>query len=235
MAFEQFLKRPPFGTQDYLAMLRKLLPKGPIWGFFSAVTEGLVYDTTSQESAWFDCESGSDDITINDTVSSAEEWASTPLGIFLSVIASELERFNIRCYDLVREMVPGLAIEMLPEWYYITVRDEYEAALVGDSQTDQQVLAHGKIFDEAQAATADWFESYGETLGFDITVNENPQSATPFICGVGRCGADRLGGRGAFSIIEITVNDAQPWANLELMQALFDRVKPAHVVITWLY
>lgn len=233
MAFEQFLKRPPFTVSDFLHMLRKLLPKGEIWGFFSTDLGDVVYDTYSEEEMWYDCELGGSEITIIDTVTGGEVWASSPFGIFWSVIASELARLQQRGYDLVREMVPGLSTEMLPEWYYLTVRDEYEAALVGDDIQSQQALAQGKIFDEAQAATALWFESYGETLGFDITVNEAPESATPFIVGEGRCG-ERLGGRGSYSIVEITVNGSEPGANLDLMKNLFDRVKPAHVVIVWL-
>lgn len=231
--FEQFLKRPPFDTSDYLAMLRKLLPKGPIWGYFATALDDIVYDTSAQEEQWIDSYTAGDPDTINDSILNGESWASSPFGIFWSVIASELERLCIRSYDLVKECVPGLSVEMLSEWYYITVRDEYEAALVGDDLDAQRALAHGKIFAESQAATAAWFESYGELLGFDITVDETPESSTPFIDGVSRCG-QRLGGRGSFSIVEITVNSSQPGANLPLMQSLFDRVKPAHVVIVWL-
>ena len=231
--FDQFLQRPPFETSDYLAMIRKLLPKGQIWGYFATSLDDLVYDTASPGEQWDDAITASGDDTINDSILNGESWASSPFGVFWSVIASELERLSIRSYDLVRECIPGLSVEMLPDWYEITIRGEYEAALVGDDQDSQRALAHGKIFAESQAATAAWFEDYGELLGFDITVNEDPISSTPFIDGVSRCG-QRLGGRGSFSIIEITVNSSEPGANLTLMQALFDRAKPAHVVIVWL-
>lgn len=231
MAFEQFLKKPRYSAEQYLHMLRKLLPNGRPWGLFAGNTDDVIYDTFAQEEVIQDSYSSSE--LIYDTFEGVQNAASTPFGIWLSVLASEFERLEIRAYDLVREMVPGLSSEMLPEWYYLTVRDEYEAALVGDDINSQRVLAHGKIFDESQVTTANWFEDYGETLGFDLTVNESPYYATPFIVGIGRCG-ERLGSPGARSIVEITVNGSDPGANYELMQALFARAKPAHVFIVWI-
>jgi uncharacterized protein YmfQ (DUF2313 family) len=233
MTFDRYRKRPPFSTGHFLHMLRKLLPKGSIWGYTSGALEDLVFDTYTDEALWLNCPSDVGITTYQNNTNATQIWASSPFGIFWSVIASELKRLQDRAYDLVREMVPGLATEMLPEWYEITVRDAYEVALVGDDPDKKRALAHGKIFNEAQSATASWFEEYGATLGFDITVNETPQASSPFVCGVSRCG-QRLGGRGSFSIVEITVNSAEPDANLELMQGLFDNAKPAHVVIVWL-
>lgn len=248
MSFTEFLKRPLHTAENYLDMLRKLLPRGPLWGFFISSTEDAIQDTYADEPVYDDVISAADEDTINDTISGSFDYASSTLGKFLSVIAAELERFEQRAYDLQREYVPGLSVELLDEWFEQTVRDEYERALCGDDDDAKRRLAHGKIYNEAQPATAQFFIDYAATLGFVITVNENPTYSNPFIMsseypnfskmGVAtdpsaQPDVKRMGGRGAFSIVEMTVVSGT--GNIQLMQELFDKTKPAHVVIVWFF
>lgn len=247
--FEQFEKRSRHDGIDYLKMIRKLLPPGSIWGFFVAGLEDVVYDSFGSDPEWEDDPASGTET--NDDIGAGYSYASSILGRYLSVMGEELARLENRAYELVNESVPGLANELLPEWMERTIRDDTERELVEGNDDDKRALAHGKTYDEAKVANAEFFEDYAETLGFDVTVNETPSASIPFICNVSgvsgssRCGSDpavtghavgpdshRMGGRGAFSIIEITVNSGT--GNLDLMKRLFDKAKPAHVVIVWL-
>jgi uncharacterized protein YmfQ (DUF2313 family) len=238
--FEEFIKRAKHDWFDYLHMLRKLLPKGEIWGWHIFREGEVLYDTFDPYPKVNDSTSVTDRIL--DTIQTPTDLSSTELGLFCSVPASELARLEERAYDLISESVPGLSNEMLDEWYEQTVADASEQALVGDDDDSKRQLAHAKVFRASQTANAQYFIDYAETLGFTITVNENPQASNPFICGVSKMGlvADpvtgpdihAMGGRGAFSVVEFTVTAGD--GNYELMQELFRKDKPAHVVIVWI-
>lgn len=240
--FEQYRKRRKHDELEYLHMLRKLLPKGKLFGFNIGTLDEVIYDTFDSGYDTINDDDSSTDI-INDSAGGSIDYASTTLGKFLSVIGAELARLEDRACDLLNESVPGLSVELTDEWYEQTLRDEVEEGLVADDDEYKKALAHGKIYNESQAATAQFFIDYADTLGFVILVNENPSASNPFICGVSKCGlvtpvggdVHRMGNRGAFSIVEMEItgpgNNGD--GNVDLMKELFNKAKPAHVYILW--
>lgn len=233
MAFEQFLLRPRHIVEHYLHMLDKLLPNGDSWGVESSDTSQILYDSYGGDPVIEDVYTGEDEV-VYDTYEGSKLGATTPFGIFLGVLAAEFVRVEERAFDLIRERVPGAATELLPEWYDQTVADEYEAALVGGDLDAQRALAHGKTFIEAQVTTAEWFVEYGSSLGYAITVNETPYFGVPFRVGTGRCG-EPMSSWGAISYVEIyvPVPTLESLVSQAVLQGLFNRAKPAHVIIIW--
>ena len=225
--FEEYRKYPLHDSIEYAHMLRKLFPYGRLWGYLLPSEDDIIYDSYDHHIEWNDDPSSGTETL--DTNASQLEDKSSVLGKFMLVIGEELKRLEERAFALINESTAGLSVEMIDEYKEQYIREDEEALITSDE--DIARLAHGKEYNEATAFTAANAEAYGATLDFDITVNENPTSSYPAICGVAVCGNERCGGRGAFSIVEIIINDGD--GNLELMQALFEKYKPAHVVIIW--
>lgn len=212
---------------DYAHLLKKLLPPGRLWGFNLGDDSDILYDSNSCSDILYD-DASSSDIIYDKSTSDSDNETST-LGKIFRVIGMELSRLELRAYDLVAEYVPGLSVELLEDWYEQTLKDSDDDQLVS-SDEDKQRMAHGKIYDESQPVTATMLENYGDTLGFDITVDENPEASIPSILAFRL--PKTLARRGVLSLIEITINDGD--GNLELMQSLFNNVKPAHTMIRWI-
>jgi hypothetical protein len=239
MAFEEFLKRSPFSELDFLHLIRKCLFKGDIWGFHIKPDVDIIQDVYIEEEEIQDVISATAENTIQDIIAGTFEVSNTNFGKMFSVIAMELKRLTDRAYDLLREFVPGLSNELLEEWLSITVADSTEIELIGDDIENKRALAQGKLYDEAKVTNAQFFIDYAETLGFTITVDGDANLNTPFICGYSRCDSNgdypdlghRCGGYGVFNIVEITVLSGT--GNFDLMKRLFDKAKPAHVLIVY--
>ena len=226
--FEEYRKQPLHNSLEYAHMLKKLFPKGKLWGFVLPSEDDVLFDSAGDYPIIEDDPSSVD--VINDSNVSLSDDKSSTLGKFCIVVGEELARFEIRCFNLVDESVPGLSVELIPEYKEQYVRDNLELSLI-ESDEDIARLAHGKEYNESVPFTKANAEAYGLTLGFTIDVNENSISSEPLICGIGKCGLQRCGGRSAFSIVEIDVLAGT--ANYELMQELFEKSKPAHVLIVW--
>lgn len=239
--FEHLRKYPRHDALDYALMLRKLLPKGRLWGFLLPAESDVVFDTANDFPIWNDDPASGN--VINDANSSSGTDSSSVFGKFMIVIGEELERLEIRAFDLVAESVAGLSVEMVAEYKEQYIRDEDELALITCDE-DVQRLAHGKEYNEALPYTKANCEAHGLTLGFVINVIESPTYAVPLICSTtsgvnsgGTCGvleadgSETCGGSGAFSIVEIEILSGN--ANLELMKSLIERSAPAHIVIIW--
>lgn len=233
--FDWLIKRPVHDERDYLHMLRKLFPKGKLFGFYIDTAGNALQDTFYDEPIIQDVIVTTE--IIQDEIGTAEEYSSSWIGKLFSVIATELARTEERAYDLARESVAGLSNEMLPEWYDITLRGTVEEALI-TSDEDKQRMAHGKIYDEAKVANTQFFVDYAATLGYTVTCVEDSVSSIVSVCGDAVCndGSSAVyrhnATYGAATTIEITYVSGS--GNLDLMKALFNEAKPAHVVISWI-
>lgn len=251
MTLSQYRQRSPYSFGHYLQMLRKLLPRGKPWGFFVREVSDVLYDHIEDGSYTVINDSVDSENILYDTILSSFEIASTLLGKYYSVFAEEFSKFATRVYDLVNESVPGLSNELLPEWVELMVANNDELQLIQGSEDDQRAFAHGKRYNEGRIVNAQFFVDYGVTLGFVLTVDEYPLSGSILSCSTSASDADcaisgvcgsavdptaqpyvyGCGRAGAFNVIEITIVSGT--GNLELMQNLFARAKPAHAVIVW--
>ena len=248
MTIEQYRRQPPYSADNYLLLLRKLLPRGVRWGFEVRETSGVWRDQIYPSGEVFVHDSISAADTVHDSIHSDFEVSTTWLGKYLSVFAAELHRLTDRTYEVVNESIPGLSNEMLPEWLDYTIANNAELELVQDDKDDQRAFAHGKIYHQGKVVNAQFFVDYGELLGFVIELDEYPLAAEVMACSVddeytaGSCGiaVDPVaqsgvfgcGVAGAYNVLEITIISGT--ANLELMQSLFDYAVPAHVTIVWI-
>jgi len=226
--FEKFRRLPLHDSLDYTHMLRKLLPKGKIWGFFIPGEDDVIYDAAGDYEIWND-----DPLSINiinDSNASSGTVESSWFGKFMIVIGTELARLETRVYDMINESIPGISTEMIEDYRYQYVREDIEGGLI-TSDEDIQRLAHSKEYELGVPFTAENAEAFGLSLGFVINVIEGSSAATPAICGVARCGLERCATRGVYSTITIEVISGT--ANYEVMQLIFENTKPAHVVLVW--
>lgn len=249
MTIEQYQKESPYSTLHYLQFLRKLLPRGRPWGFFSKEDENVLYDVvyTGQPDVIYDTHIGNPDLRIYDTVRSDFNLASTLLGKFLSVFAEELKIFTDSVYQLVNESIAGLSTALLPEWINETLDNNDEWDLIKDSTEDQRLFAQGKLYNEFQTVTIQFFIDYAALLGFTIIIDETPIEAQIMTCSVSSitnapaCGIETdpiaqpyVFGCGIYAYIgAMIITVTAGTGNYALMQNLFNRAKPAHVVLSW--
>ncbi len=228
MAFENLIPRQKYGEREYLEQLKQLLPLGLVWGFLARAGVEIWQNVIPPGNQYQDTTTGS--AVVQGVVSRPGAIADTLFGRLLSCFAAELARVEQRVTGLRREEIPGLSVELLPEW-------ENEAGLpdscVATTATveERQRSVHARILGEYATITVGYLVDYATTLGFSILVEETTISSEPRIMGVARMGRQRMGGFGAFSVVVITVLSGS--GNLDQMKCIFSRIKPAHVVIVW--
>lgn len=214
---------------DYTEMFVSLLPDGLIWVFDKWMLGTVVQDVL-----------GSGDTSWQDDFTSLEEVQDIILGEggegnvlrrILSCFGSELERLESSAWALINQTDPGVAVELLEPW-------ERQLGLPEDCYNDiplttdeRQRQAHAKLFDAFKTTTFQFYEDYAATLGFDVTVEEIPESSQPRIMGVAIMGVEPMGGYGGNSVLQITINSGT--SDNELLKCALEKVKQAHVVIRW--
>jgi len=238
---DKYILSPTFTETAYLKQLQKLLPSGPIWEF--AIGTGLVvsailrdFPTGTGNTQLQDEPTGTSGNIIQDTIntpSAGELIAGSLFGRLLSCFAVELFRLELYVFKLLNEAVPGLSVELLPDWERVLgLPDKCSLLSDFDTQEEQQEIAHTKYFGEYQTVTKDYLIEYAAVLGFTISIEELQLETNSFIMGVAIMGANELGGQGSFAVLEITVQPGGT-GSLEQMQCIFNRLKPAHTVIQW--
>ena len=248
--FEKYKKTNKFTSLDFLNSLKHLLPKGQLWGFNIYSESGdAIQDSITETDILQD--SISETNIIQDTIFVNEgDVSDYEIAKYFYVFAREIKRFFDNLSDLWSESIPGLSSDLLPNWLETVTRDNNERQLYGDDIDTQRVFAHAKYYNNGQTTDVEYFERYGEQLGFDLMVEENPTNLNAALCSgysqhdpsvIGspesRCSVQSSGLKcsrslGVASILQITINAGT--GNFELMKELFYTDKPAHVVIVWI-
>lgn len=227
--FEYLAPEQKYDEPSYLTMMIGLLPRGIIWGVDRLLYSEIVQDIIASSDIWQDINSGTD--VIQDVETALGDSDGSLLGRWLSCFGSELWRVEAKCWELMRELTPGLAEDLLTEWEEMLglPEDCYGSA---PTLAERQRAAHAKFVDTYKTTTNQFFIDYAATLGFVVTVVGVPASATPRIMGVARMGAERMtANKSGNSILEITVISGT--GNLAQMQCIFNKIKQAHVIIVW--
>jgi uncharacterized protein YmfQ (DUF2313 family) len=222
--YEKFRLYAKYTVADYLSMLKSLLPRGPIWGFFFSESSSDFWQDTISGDEIQDTHNSTE--IIQDIVDGVGDvTANTKFGLLLACFASELTRFEQRYWDVSNEAVPGLAVELLPEW-----NAQLGISVGSRSTEEQQAEAHAKATSEHEVTTDQYFIDYAEKLGFVIEITQG--GSEPRRMGVARMGIDpRMGGTGQNNAWHITVVSGT--GNLNQLQEVFQTIKQAHKVIVW--
>lgn len=231
----------------YLRALRGLLPQGFIWGFNTSDTSTLVIqDQISSSDTIQDSILSSVPDTIQDSIpgSGGGIFAGTKLGIFLSVIATELYRFQERWYSLFKESIPGLSVELLPDWERVC---GFPGPCIVDinalSIAERQANVHAKIFSRpAFGLSKPFYIDYAAILGYTITITEFTGTNNTFLVGpvgvdpfdIGSRVGDRLNNSSDVANVAFNINaGVNDPARIARLQCEIEQIKPSHVKITW--
>lgn len=228
-SYEKYKLPQRWFSDDYLSMLKGLLPKGIIWDdrFWSIGT--IIQDVISHPIVWQDTTSSSD---IKQDSLDGGGGLGDMLMRLLSCFANELSRIESDAWTIVNITDPGVAEEgSLTSWERVLglPGDCYS----GESLTteERQVNAHTKLFSIGQITTLAWYEEVAAALGFTtFTIEEYPIESTPRIFGIAQFGVQKFGGRGGYSILNIT--ELAGDGNEKVLKCIFYKFKQAHVVIT---
>lgn len=221
----------PFTTNndvDYTEALLDLMPPGLLWIWDRFFFATVVQDVIVNGDDWLDKIDATRTIQDSIGILFGQEGLLQRL---LSCFATELKALESHALALLNQTDPGNAVELLDDWERVLGLPEicYNGLIL--TLEERQKVAHGKLFNTFKTTNAQFYVDYAEVLGYDITIDQNPYDFQPRIMGVARMGVERMGGRGGFSILRITINSGP--SDNELLKCAFNRVKQAHVIIQW--
>lgn len=216
-----------YTEQSWLKVLLKLLPKGKIWKHFLEYPADEWQDTISQGETLQDTISSG--ITYQDTIQTGWSERGSKLAILLSVFAAEFDRWWNRYLALKKEAVPGLSVELLPDWERVAGLPD-SCSLLASTTEERQAIVHQKITQGKGDPTLleltqheQYWIDYAANLGYTITIS--------YYTGVFRVGVNTVGQLlgGASSVYTWVISGN--WDSL--LQCLFERDKPAYTEIEW--
>lgn len=237
---EQLLPQQRFFEFQYLNSLLQLLPRGPIWGAtLFRLAQYIFQDTIT---------------TVGDTQDHPnnnvyELWADQPsdgnysdslFGVILSAFACEFARIDAEALDVFRQQMPGTSTYMLEDWERVLALPETEYSSVAQTVEERQAIAHAKFYTDYNVGlNKQFYIDYAAKLGFVITITEDAETSRPFYVApvgidpnnIGSHMNDRLNdsyqiGSVIFTIVSGPVDHTQ-------LKAIMEKLKPAHVIITW--
>lgn len=163
-------------------------------------------------------------------------------GKFLSCFASELNRLDNSILNLLTNAVPGLSIDLLPEWEYQLGLPEPGYPL-NQTLAQRQVAAHSKYTVHYSGLSEQFFIDLALSLGEIITISDGAGAGLPFradgplavdITRVGPTSPASLPDSRVWGVAQLhvwVVNIASSAQNLELIRAVFEKMKPAHTIV----
>lgn len=236
-SLQGFIPIKKFDSQEYLGMLKHLLPKGIIWGFkINKIATNIFNDSISSPTPWQDSTSSSN--VVNDSIITLEDSqpSNDLIGIILSAFATELSRIDSAGLFIMKESIAGNAEVLLEDW-------ERLLAIVPSSSAtieERQQAVHALVYtDSSIGLFAEFFIQYASVFGFTITINSGSDISEPFYCApvgidpwnIGSRVDSRLNDSGQTSAVVFTIVSGT--GNEELMKSEIEKFKPAHLNIVW--
>lgn len=114
-------------------------------------------------------------------------------GKLLMCFAIEFEELQQRITDLIREAIPGLSSELLPEWEEDLNLPDLCSTL-GQTEAERAQIAHSKFTGFYTGQSKQFYIDYAASLGAVITVQEYQGIGAIFRVDVNR--VDRMPGTG---------------------------------------
>lgn len=170
--------------------------------------------------------------------------ADSYFGKLLSCFAAELNRLDDHLLILIRNGVPGLSdeAELLPDWELDLGLPE-ECFPLGTTEAQRRLAAHSKYTTKYSGLSEQFFIDLAESFGAAITITTGGGAGTPFrVSGATEPDVTRVGPttppdaptRRYWSLQQLhvwIVNIAGSEPNLELIQCVFQKMKPAHTLV----
>jgi uncharacterized protein YmfQ (DUF2313 family) len=155
------------------------------------------------------------------------------LAKFLEAIGEEWARVHNRGRTLVDEMDPRTAVELLPDWERLLGLPDpcVPPASQPTTISDRQEAAYAALI-SAGGQTADYFVEVAAALGITITIDETPYP--PFLVQVDTVESP-VNPAEAIFIWRVDAPASTPTAKRDQLECLFDRRKPAHTQVEFVY
>lgn len=236
---EKYIPQQRYFEFEYLNMLLRMLPLGPIWGATLYKISEYLYQNLITVSG---------DTQDNPNNNVYEVWEGQPsdgnpsdslFGVLLSVFAAELERLDASCIDLFRQQVPGTSTDMLDDWERVLALPE-SCSTIPTSLEERQAIAQAKLYSNYNVGlNKQFYIDYAATLGFVITIDEDSDLSKPFYVApigvdpfdIGSRVGDRLNDSNQLGVVVFTIISG-PTDSTQLKCAM-NKLKPSHVVIVW--
>jgi len=160
-------------------------------------------------------------------------------GKLLMSFAVELEKFEDRITDLIREAIPGLSRELLPEWESDLGLPDICSPLAA-TQEERAKICHAKYTGNYYGQSKQFYIDYALSLGAIIIITEYYGYGSVFRVDnnrVDRTPIEGIAGARLWSITSkfkvifhvISLSDI----SLEYLKCRINQIAPAHVQIIW--
>ena len=130
--------------------------------------------------------------------------ASATLTKLLDALAQELARVDGRGEDLLREALPGAALELLAEWEALVGLPDACSTELATTITERRQNVVSRLTERGGCSRA-WFIAFAAKLGYTVEIDE----FRPFITGLSRCGDVLNGGHSVRHTWRVRVSGAR--------------------------
>jgi uncharacterized protein YmfQ (DUF2313 family) len=214
---------------DYTEALCRLLPKGTLYRLEKLFLSYIVQDSITSSTIY------NDSITSEDTIYDSILTGDSEGDLFkrlLSCFASRLIELEGIAISYLNDTDPiNCTGEHLTDFLRVLgIPDECMARLEL-TESDLQKIAHVKFLFGSQTTNKQFYLDVAESLGYDITVEENIIDLNARIMGIARMNVERMGGRSGNSRFQITINSGV--LDNEILKCILEKATQAHAVIYW--
>ena len=215
---------------DYTEALCRLLPKGILYRLEKLFLSYIVQDSITSSTIYNDSIS-SDDILYDSILTGASE--GDLFKRLLSCFASRLVELEGNAINYLNDTDPiNCTGDHLTDFLRVLgIPDECMSQLEL-TESDLQKIAHVKFLFGSQTTNKQFYLDVAESLGYDITVEENIVDLNARIMGVARMNVERMGGRSGNSRFQITINSGV--LDNEILKCILEKATQAHAVIYWI-
>jgi len=215
---------------DYTEALCRLLPKGILYRLEKLFLSYIVQDSIVSDTTYYD--SIESDDTFYDSILSGDSEGDL-FKRLLSCFASRLVELEGIAISYLNDTDPiNCSGDHLTDFLRVLgIPDECMSQLEL-TESDLQKIAHVKFLFGAQTTNKQFYLDVAESLGYDITVEENIVDLNARIMGIARMNVERMGGRSGNSRFQITINSGI--LDNEILKCILEKATQAHAVIYWI-
>jgi uncharacterized protein YmfQ (DUF2313 family) len=215
---------------DYTEALCRLLPKGILYRLEKFFLSYIVQDSIVSDTTYYD--SIESDDTFYDSILSGDSEGDL-FKRLLSCFASRLVELEGIAISYLNDTDPiNCSGDHLTDFLRVLgIPDECMSQLEL-TESDLQKIAHVKFLFGSQTTNKQFYLDVAESLGYDITVEENIVDLNARIMGIARMNVERMGGRSGNSRFQITINSGV--LDNEILKCILEKATQAHAVIYWI-
>jgi len=215
---------------DYTEALCRLLPKGILYRLEKLFLSYIVQDSIVSDTTYYD--SIESDDTFYDSILSGDSEGDL-FKRLLSCFASRLVELEGIAISYLNDTDPiNCSGDHLTDFLRVLGIPNECMSQLELTESDLQKIAHVKFLFGAQTTNKQFYLDVAESLGYDITVEENIVDLNARIMGIARMNVERMGGRSGNSRFQITINSGI--LDNEILKCILEKATQAHAVIYWI-